>query len=97
MVEKHIGDFKTNVWIYINRVEDKIKLLTYTTEGFSYLPASLFKKGGGNPGLADYFLGGLPVRDCGLRVWNSVDEKTRTACVEWQLFAETFVEANEFF
>ena len=62
---------------------NKIRLLSYTTEGFEFLPKTLFKKGGGNPGLADYFLGGLPEKDFGLRVWNSVKEEKRNACVEW--------------
>ena len=59
------------------------------------MPKTLFKKGGGNPGLADYFLGGLPEKDFGLRVWNSVKEEKRNVCVDWTEFVETYVEAIE--
>ena len=95
VIEKYISEYKTDVLIYIDRFEDKIRLLSYTTEGFEFLPKTLFKKGGGNPGLADYFLGGLPEKDFGLRVWNSVKEEKRNACVDWAQFTETYVEAIE--
>ena len=35
VIERHIGDYKTDVLIYIDRFEDKIRLLSYTQKGLN--------------------------------------------------------------
>ena len=49
----------------------------------------------GTPGLADYFLAGLPDRNFGLRVWNSVDEDKRSRYKKWVKFIKQHMEAIE--
>jgi len=95
VVNKNIGDFKADVLIYIDRFNDKLKLLTYLKKSREFMPTTLFKKGGsmGNPGLADYFIGGLPDKDFGARVWMSVDETDRQKCKEWKAFTKLYVKA----
>jgi len=95
VVKKNIGDFKADVLIYIDRFNDKLKLLTYLKKSREFMPTTLFKKGGsmGNPGLADYFIGGLPDKDFGARVWMSVEETDRLKCKDWKTFTELYVKA----
>ena len=95
IIIKNIGDFRTDMLIYIDRFEDKLKLLRYHDKSAGYIPKVLFKKGGGNPGLADYFLAGLPDRNFGLRVWYSVDEEKRSCCKKWDKFIKLYMKAIE--
>ena len=62
-ITKNIGDLVINFASF----EDQLKLLRHHDKSAGYVPKVLFKKGGGNPGLADYFLAGLPDRNFGLR------------------------------
>ena len=95
IIIKNIGDFRTDMLIYVDRFEDKLKLLRYHDKSAGYIPKVLFKKGGGNPGLADYFLAGLPDRNFGLRVWHSVDEDKRSRCKKWDKFIKLYMRAIE--
>ena len=95
VIIKNIADFRTDMLIYIDRFEDKLKLLRYHDKSAGYIPKVLFKKGGGNPGLADYFLAGLPDRNFGLRVWYSVNEDKRSRCKKWDKFIKLYMKAIE--
>ena len=66
---RNITEYKNELLIYIDRFEDKLTLFGCTEQGCKYLPKRLFKKGSAtaNPGLADYFVGGLPRPDFGFR------------------------------
>ena len=94
---KYITEFKNDLLIYIDRFEDRLKLLGYTEKARKYLPTVLFKKGGasGNPGLADFFIAGLPQPDFGLRVWASVEESKRLKCRDWETFVKLYTGAIE--
>ena len=94
---KNIAEFKNDLLIYIDRFEDRLKLLGYTEKARKYLPSVLFKKGGavGNPGLADFFIAGLPKPDFGLRVWASVEENKRLKCKDWETFVKLYTGAIE--
>ena len=52
-IMRSILDYKTELLIYVDRFEDKVKLLSYHDCAARYIPRTLFKKGGGDPGLAD--------------------------------------------
>ena len=87
--------YKTELLIYVDRFEDRVKLLSYHDCSAQYIPKTLFKKGGGDPGLADYFIQGLPEKHFGMRVWVSVDEEKRKKCVEWRKFVKLYMRAVE--
>ena len=91
----NIGDYRIDMLIYTDRFEDKLKLLRFHKESAKFIPKALFRKGGGNPGLADYYLGGLPDKKFGLRVWQSVDEDKRTRCERWDKFIKYYMRAIE--
>ena len=93
----NISEFKNDVLIYIDRFEDKLRLLGYTRKAKKFLPKRLFKKGGSaaNPGLADYFIYGLPRPEFGWNIWGSVDDDRKEACTQWEVFLKLYVRAIE--
>ena len=93
----NITEFKNDVLIYIDRFEDKLKLLGYTKKARAFFPKRLFKKGGSatNPGLADYFMYGLPRPEFGWNIWGSVDDEKKESCVEWERFLKLYMKAIE--
>jgi len=97
VILKNIKDFSNDLLVYINRFQDKLNLLGYHSESEKFLPKRLFKKGGstGNPGIADYFIGGLPNLSFGQRVWSSVEEEKRSKCKKWKVFLKLYMEAIE--
>ena len=95
VIMRNIADYKTDMLIYIDRFEDKLILLRFHRQSDKYLPKTLFKKGGGNPGIADYFLGGMPDKGFGMRVWTSVDEAKRNRCKSWERFKKLYMQAIE--
>jgi len=92
-IMKNIKDFRAEMLTYVDRFEDKIKLLGYHDCSAKYIPKALFKKGGGDPGLADYFIQGLPDKNFGMRVWLSVDEEDRKKCAKWRKFIKLYMLA----
>ena len=94
-IMKSILEYKTELLIYVDRFEDKVKLLGYHDCSAKYIPKTLFKKGGGDPGLADYFISGLPDKNFGMRVWVSVNEDKRKKCDEWRKFVKLYMRAVE--
>ena len=94
-VAKNIAEFRVDLLTYIDRFEDKLILFRRHRRSRKLLPQNLFKKGGGDPGLADYFLGGLPDKNLGLRVWSSVDHKKREKCKTFDKFKKYFIVAIE--
>ena len=94
---KNITEFKHDLLIYIDRFEDKLKLLGGTPKGEKYMPTTLFKKGGvtGNPGFADYFIQGLPKPEFGWNVWGHVDAGAQGSCKDWDTFVKLFMKAVE--
>ena len=93
----NISEFKNDVLIYIDRFEDKLRLLGYTWKAKKFLPKRLFKKGGSaaNPGLADYFIFGLPRPEFGCNIWGSVDDEKKEACTQWEVFLKLYLRAIE--
>ena len=93
----NISEFKNDVLIYIDRFEDKLRLLGYTRKAKKFLPKRLFKKGGSaaNPGLADYFIYGLPRPEFGWNIWGSVDDEKKEACTQWEVFLKLYMKAIE--
>ena len=55
------------------------------------------KKGGSaaNPGLADYFIYGLPRPEFGWNIWGSVDDEKKEACTQWEVFLKLYMKAIE--
>jgi hypothetical protein len=53
---KHITEYKSDFLTYLDRFEDKLKLLSFAEKARKFIPSTLFKKGGsmGNTGLADF-------------------------------------------
>ena len=94
-VAKNIAEFRVDLLTYVDRFEDKLILFRRHRRSRKLLPQNLFKKGGGDPGLADYFLGGLPDKNLGLRVWSSVDHKKREKCRTFDKFKKYFIVAVE--
>jgi len=94
---KNIADYKYDVSTYVDRFEDRLKLLGYTEEANKFIPKYLFKKGGqaGDMGLADYFIHGLPKHEFALRTWISVPEKDRLQCKDWATFVKLYSQALE--
>jgi len=92
-IVKNIAEYRTETLIYIDRFEDKVKLLGFHDCSAKYIPKALFKKGGGDPGLADYFIQGLPDKNFGMRVWLSVDEERRKKCDRWRRFVKLYMRA----
>jgi len=94
---KNIADYKYDISTYIDRFEDRLKLLGYTEEANKFIPKYLFKKGGqaGDMGLADYFIHGLPKHEFALRTWISVLEKDRLQCKDWATFVKLYSQALE--
>ena len=94
---KNITEFKHDLLIYIDRFEDKLRLLGGTPKGEKYMPTTLFKKGGvtGNPGFADYFIQGLPKPEFGWNVWGHVDAGAQASCRDWDNFVKLFMKAVE--
>jgi hypothetical protein len=92
---KHITEYKSDLLTYLDRFEDKLKLLSYTDKARKFIPSTLFKKGGsmGNTGLADFFIYGLPKPDFGMRIWASVEEEERLKCKDWATFVKLFQQA----
>jgi len=95
VIEKNIKDYRIDTLIYVDRFEDKLRLLGYHKSSEKFLPTTLFKKGGGDPGLADYFIGGMPEKKFGLNVWLSVDQEKRKKCQTWNEFIELYKRALE--
>jgi hypothetical protein len=97
VINKNISDYKTDMLIYTDRFEEKFKLLTFKKKSQDFIPVNLFKKGGamGNPGLADYFIGGLPEKDFGARVWMAVKEEERSKCKSWAEFKKLYMRVIE--
>ena len=93
----NITEFKNDILIYIDRFEDKLRLLGYTRKAKKFLPKRLFKKGGSaaNPGLADYFIYGLPRPEFGWNIWGSVDDEKKEKCVQWETFLKLYMKAIE--
>ena len=93
----NISEFKNDVLIYIDRFEDKLRLLGYSRKAKKFLPKRLFKKGGSaaNPGLADYFIYGLPRPEFGWNIWGSVDDDKKEACTQWEVFLKLYMKAIE--
>jgi len=94
---KNIADYKYDISTYIDRFEDRLKLLGYTEEANKFIPKYLFKKGGqaGDMGLADYFIHGLPKHEFALRTWISVLEKDRLQSKDWATFVKLYSQALE--
>jgi len=92
-IVRHIAEYRTETLIYVDRFEDKVKLLGFHDCSARYIPKALFKKGGGDPGLADYFIQGLPDKNFGMRVWLSVDEDRRKRCDDWRRFVKLYMKA----
>ena len=92
-IMKNIAEYRAETLIYVDRFEDKVKLLGFHDCSARYIPKSLFKKGGGDPGLADYFIQGLPDKNFGMRVWLSVDENRRRKCDRWRRFVKLYMRA----
>jgi len=95
VIEKNIKDYRIDTLIYIDRFEDKLRLLGYHESSERFFPTTLFKKGGGDPGLADYFIGGMPEKKFGLNVWLSVDQEDRRKCKSWTEFIKLYKKAIE--
>ena len=94
-IAKNIAEFRVDLLTYVDRFEDKLILFRRHRRSRKLLPENLFKKGGGDPGLADYFLGGLPDKNLGLRVWSSVDHRKREKCKTFDKFKKYFILAIE--
>jgi hypothetical protein len=92
-IMKNIAEYRAETLIYVDRFEDKVKLLGFHDCSARYIPKALFKKGGGDPGLADYFIQGLPDKNFGMRVWLSVDEDRRRKCDRWRRFVKLYMRA----
>jgi len=92
-IMKNIAEYRAETLIYVDRFEDKVKLLGFHDCSARYIPKALFKKGGGDPGLADYFIQGLPDKNFGMRVWLSVDEDRRRKCERWRRFVKLYMRA----
>jgi hypothetical protein len=94
-IVKNIADFRIDLLIYIDRFEDKLILFGYSRKSRKYIPKNVFKKGGSDPGLADYFIGGRPDKNFGLRVWTSVQESKRKDCKSFERFKKLYLNAVE--
>jgi hypothetical protein len=96
-INKYMNDYRTDMLIYIDRFEEKLKLLSYRKKAQAFLPTTLFKKGGamGHPGLADYFIGGLPEKEFGIRVWMAVKEGDKNKCKDWETFIKLYMRVIE--
>jgi len=92
-IMKNIKEYRTEMLIYVDRFEDKLKLLGFHDCSAKYIPKALFKKGGSDPGLADYFIQGMPDKNFGMRVWLSVDEDKRKKCSDWRKFVKLYMVA----
>ena len=94
-VAKNIANFRIDLLTYVDRFDDKLTLFSYHRKSRKLIPKDVFKKGGGDPGLADYFIGGLPDKNLGLRIWASVDRKKRVKCQSFDKFKKYFILAVE--
>ena len=94
-VAKNIANFRIDLLTYVDRFDDKLTLFSYHRKSRKLIPKDVFKKGGGDPGLADYFIGGLPDKNLGLRIWASVDRKKRANCQTFEKFKKYFILAVE--
>ena len=94
-VAKNIANFRIDLLTYVDRFDDKLMLFSYHRKSRKLIPRDLFKKGGGDPGLADYFIGGLPDKNLGLRIWASVNSKKRANCRTFDKFKKYFILAVE--
>jgi len=94
---KHITDYKHDIQTYIDRFEDRLKLVGFTEKANAFIPKNLFRKGGqtGDLGLADYFIDGLPRKDFGRNIWMSVPEEKRQKCNTWKKFKRLYLKAIE--
>jgi len=94
-IMKNIAEFKIDLFIYIDRFEDKLTLFAFYRKSRKLIPTNIFKKGGSDPGLADYFIGGMPDKNLGARIWASVPEKKRKKCKTFAKFKKYYIEAIE--
>ena len=94
-VAKNIANFRIDLLTYVDRFDDKLILFRSHRKSRKLIPRDVFKKGGGDPGLADYFIGGLPDKNLGLRIWASVDRKKRAKCQSFEKFKKYFILAVE--
>ena len=94
-VAKNIANFRVDLLTYVDRFDEKLVLFKCHRKSRKLIPRDVFKKGGGDPGLADYFIGGLPDRNLGLRIWASVSSKKRAKCRTFEKFKKYFIMAVE--
>ena len=80
---KTIEDDAKNVATYADRFDDKLVMFRCHRKSRTLIPGVVFKKGGGDSGLADYLIGCLPDKILGIRIWTSVVRKKRD---NWQTF-----------
>ena len=91
---KDYEDFYVDMLLYEDRFKKLIEVVS--VRGSKLLPMTLFTKNK-EPGLADYFMRGLPIEGIGDSIWEGVDSKKKACVKTFKEFLKYFYERLEAF